>query len=489
MEKITTDGLRFVDEYGRERIFTGMNVCDKKDFDAENPAYGYPADTFPFEEYRARGFDMIRLGFTWGAMEPKPGRYNEELIRSLGDFLDKCAEYGIYAYLDCHQDCWGPATYGDGAPAWATLTDQFKPVKPKMVWAEPYFYGRACHRAFDNFWSNRPYNRKGLQDYYADMWRHVAKALAGKPAFFGYDFLNEPFPGADGGKLFRKVVASAAATTVCDKRVSLKTMVKQALGDEKPRALDEINGEVFRKLVSVGDGIVRNFDEKRYSPFLGKMTKAVREESDAGIVFIEDCYFSNLGIPSCAIAVENAEGREPKQCFAPHAYDLMVDTPAYKYASDSRVTAIFDVHRQTQLRLGVPCLIGEWGSRADGDGWYPHFRTLLKQFDGYKWSNTYWCYYDGILQEDFVDKLLTRPHPKAVCGEIVSYAYDEENGVFTLTWKQDKKCKAPTVVYIDRDCKSVECDGKYEIKKWPGDVGSDVEIKTDAGEHTLTIKF
>ena len=170
MDQIKVSGMRFLDEHGRERILNGMNVVDKKDFDEKNPGYGYSADKFPFEEFRARGFDVIRLGFTWGAMEPKPGHYNQKLIDDLCAFLDKCEEYGIYAYLDCHQDVWSPACYGDGAPRWATLTDKYKPVKPLAVWAEPYFYGNACFRAFDNFWDNAQYNRKGLQDYFADMW-------------------------------------------------------------------------------------------------------------------------------------------------------------------------------------------------------------------------------------------------------------------------------------------------------------------------------
>ena len=39
MDKIKIDGMRFVDEHGRERIFSGMNVVDKKDFDKDNPSY------------------------------------------------------------------------------------------------------------------------------------------------------------------------------------------------------------------------------------------------------------------------------------------------------------------------------------------------------------------------------------------------------------------------------------------------------------------
>ncbi|MBR0535355.1 MAG: cellulase family glycosylhydrolase [Clostridia bacterium] len=489
MDKIFVSGMKFVDEHGRERIFSGMNVVDKKEYLADNPSYGYPAETFPFEEFRARGYDIIRLGFTWGAMEPKPGKYNEQLIESLCAFLDKCEEHGIYAYLDCHQDVWSPQCYGDGAPHWATITDQFKPRKPIAVWAEPYFYGKACHRAFDNFWDNKKINRKGLQDYYADMWKHVVKATMDKPALFGYDFFNEPFPGADGGKIFKKIIAGLVKTTITDKRVNILELAKVGLfSKEKPKALDQYPGEVFKNITTNCNELVKNFDENRYSPFLSKMTSAIREITDKGIIFMENNYYSNMGIPCCNKPASVNGERESQQVFAPHAYDLMVDTPAYKYASNSRVGMIFDQHRATQERLQVPCLVGEWGSCAEGDGWYPHIRFLQDKFDSYKWSNTYWCYFDGILEQDFM-KVLTRPRPKAVTGEIVSYKYNHDEGEFKLKYKQDKKFKVPTVVYVDRKPKEIECDGKYEIIELPGNIGYDIEFKTDIGEHEIEIEF
>ena len=33
MDIIKVEGMRFIDEHGRERIFSGMNVVDKKDYD------------------------------------------------------------------------------------------------------------------------------------------------------------------------------------------------------------------------------------------------------------------------------------------------------------------------------------------------------------------------------------------------------------------------------------------------------------------------
>ncbi len=489
MDKIRVDGMRFVDEHGRERILSGMNVVDKKNYDPKNPVFGYNADKFPFEEFRARGYDLIRLGFTWSAMEPTPGKYNEALIDSLCAFLDKCEEYGIYAYLDCHQDVYSSYCYGDGAPRWATLTDKYTPRKQLAVWAEPYFYGSACFRAFDNFWDNVQYNKKGLQDYFADMWKHLVEATKDKPALFGFDFFNEPHPGKEGGKIFRTVIKGLVKTTITDKRISIPKLAKQGLfSKEKPKALDQYEGDVFRKLTSDCDVMVKRFDEERYSPFVSKMASAVREVTDKGIMFMENNYFSNLGIPCCNKPITVNGERETQQVFAPHAYDLMVDTPAYKYASNSRVGMIFDQHRKTQERLQVPVVVGEWGSCAEGTGWYPHIRFLQDKFDSYKWSNTYWCYFDEILEQDFM-KVLTRPRPKAVTGEIVSYKYDHTKGEFKLKFIQDKKYKVPTVVYVDRKPDEIKCNGKYKIIELPGNIGYDIEFKTDIGENEIEIEF
>jgi endoglycosylceramidase len=222
------------------------------------------------------------------------------------------------------------------------------------------------------------------------------------------------------------------------------------------------------------------------------MAEAVREVTDNGILFVDNNYYSNMGIPCCNTPITVNGKREEKQCFGPHAYDLMVDTPAYKYANNSRVGMIFDEHRNTQVRLNVPCLVGEWGSCAEGDGWYPHIRFLQDKFDSYKWSNTYWCYFDNILQEDFI-KLLTRPYPKAVTGFINEYKYDYVNGTFTLKYTQDKEFKVPNVVYIPSDAKKILVDGvearDAKIVKHNGNIGSDVIFDTKTGEHTVEIQL
>ena len=58
MNTIFTDGMRFVDEFGRERIFHGINVCDKgrKVGGTGRREYDCEWDEALFEQFRNCGF-------------------------------------------------------------------------------------------------------------------------------------------------------------------------------------------------------------------------------------------------------------------------------------------------------------------------------------------------------------------------------------------------------------------------------------------------
>ena len=86
MDRIYAQGMRFVDDKGRERIFCGVNVVDKSD-------YTPGAQAFPLTEddlcrFGAHGINLIRLGFTWAKLEPAPNRYNEEYLESVSGVLE-----------------------------------------------------------------------------------------------------------------------------------------------------------------------------------------------------------------------------------------------------------------------------------------------------------------------------------------------------------------------------------------------------------------
>ena len=114
-----------------------------------------------------------RIYYTIAALR---GKYDEEYIDRIEAFANLCEKYGIYFYLDLHQDLYGgPSNAGDGAPVWACMTDgkKFKPVR--FVWAEGYFFRKAVHRCFDNFWANKEYDGIGIQTRFLNMWSHLAE--------------------------------------------------------------------------------------------------------------------------------------------------------------------------------------------------------------------------------------------------------------------------------------------------------------------------
>ncbi|MBE6783026.1 MAG: glycoside hydrolase family 5 protein [Ruminococcaceae bacterium] len=488
MDTIKVQGMKFVDSYGRERIFNGMNVCDKTNYIPGFVANEFSKDLFWVDEFKKLGFNIIRLGMTWSVVEPEKGKYNEEYLNSIEKIMDCCHEKGIYVYLDMHQDLFCNKTgAGDGAPDWAIDAGPYKFQKTKIVWAEGYFWGRAVHRAFDNFWTNKKIDNDGLLDCFADMWGHVADRFKDHPALFGFDVFNEPFPGKDGGKVFRKIIGKLARVTLVDKRLSRCKLLKDALGKEKIKVLDHYTGDIFHTIVCAGEKLINKFDTERYMPFLNKTASKIRESTDKGVLFIENSYYSNLGIPCLNTPIEVNGKREPQQCFSPHGYDLMVDTPLYKYASNSRVESIFGQHRVTQERMQNPVLVGEWGGHSEGTEWFPHVEYLIDMFNRYKWSATYWAYWKELLDEE-VMTILSRPYPKAVTGDIKEFCHDRKNNEFVLTYNQNKNYDVPTVIFAHKKVKEIIADGETKIIPIT-DSACDIEIVSGIGEHTVKVVF
>ena len=251
MYKISTFKKKFVDSEGRERIFNGVNLCDKgynKD-GAEKRTYEVPFDEELIKNLSKNGFNLVRIGMTWDAIEPEPFEYNEEYLDKVEKVADLCAKYGIYFYLDMHQDLYAGfnGTAGDGAPYWACLTDGAKFKKTKLVWAEGYFWGKATQRAFDNFWNNAAYNGIPLQTYFCKMWQHVAERFKDHPALFGFDVLNEPFPGTDGGKVFRKLILKNHGNkkTDTDILIGRPARVEEDINNIEMQGAVKIDGKIW----------------------------------------------------------------------------------------------------------------------------------------------------------------------------------------------------------------------------------------------------
>lgn len=486
MERIITSNLDFVDEAGRVRIFNGMNIDDKQIGDV----FRYNLDEEFFSKYSAYGFNLIRLAIQWANIEPKMGQYSESYLKSIDEIFRLAEKYGVYILLDSHQDLYSGFDGiggGDGAPRWACLMDGEKAKPYKFVWAEAYVFGKWVHNCFDHFWHNDPVDGKGLQDRYADMWRMLAKRYGDSPALFGYDFLNEPAPGSYGKKMFERLILSGARQVIFNRKISRKNIVTGLVKKDYKLLLDSIPGSIIRDVVGKLDKMSAWFDVTYYSPFINKMAAAVREVTPNGIMMIEQPYMCNGGVRLAVPPITVNGKKEPLQCFGPHAYDMTVDTPLYQYANATRVKAFFDEMRGSQLRLGIPTVVGEWGgcSNNKDTSWFPHANELLDYFDTNKWGQLYWDYHGDDMDAPLMD-MLSRSYPVAVAGTIRHYGRSEDKKTFTLCY--ESKGKGETLLYAHAPC-SISTDARVKVIKAYDNGASLLGIKAPKGECKVTLSF
>ena len=466
MKTIKVSGRRFIDSKGRHVILNGVNMVYKGKMENGRISYIPRWNERDFRNLREWGFNVIRLGLIWNAVEPEPGVYNEKYLDWAEHMLNLCKENQIYVYLDMHQDLYG-VEFGNGAPKWATITDGQPHVEGEK-WSDAYIFSGAVKRSFDNFWANTTIEgNKGIQDYYIDMWLHVVKRFSNHSALIGYDFMNEPYPGSLGQSIFQAILTKFAELINKKNNSSMDAKDMLRIFSQESQMMDALeilkDKCIFRELAQAVEHLVEKFDRGDLGKFYNKISQAVRRIDKKSIIMRENSYFSNIGIECKAhpILLENGQ-RDPEQAFSPHGYDFVVDTKETPYASNNRVDVIFDAHKRTQEKLDIPVLVGEWGAHYHYEDGLSHVEHILSIFDKNLWSNTYWCYVDNFYNVPALD-VLKRPYPQAVCGEILEYEYNRRDKVFTMKWDESGH-NATSIVYIPTKDFQLDMDGDYDIE-------------------------
>jgi endoglycosylceramidase len=184
-------GRWMTDAGGRVVVLHGLNQVYKV------PPYEPSADGFGDDDaafLAGNGFNAIRLGVIWAAVEPQPLSYDDNYLASIAQTVATLASHGIVSLLDFHQDLYNEVFQGEGAPAWAVKTDGLP--NPQLGFPGNYFANPAEEFAWHAFWRDAPApDGIGLQVHYARAWAHVAAFFRGNPGVFGYEVLNEPWPG------------------------------------------------------------------------------------------------------------------------------------------------------------------------------------------------------------------------------------------------------------------------------------------------------
>jgi endoglycosylceramidase len=204
-------GRWLTDGDGQVVILHGLNMVSKRPpYEPEAAGFGVAAAS----TLASDGFDVVRLGVVYAAVEPEPGVISGAYVNSITRTVADLAHDGVYSLLDFHQDQMSTAFGGEGFPPWSVDTGGL-PVR-RFVFPLGYTDSPALDAAFDNFWADRPGpGGVGLQQRYAAAWQYVAKVFADDPWVLGYDLFNEPWPAhssdAQLGAFYSRVISAIRA--------------------------------------------------------------------------------------------------------------------------------------------------------------------------------------------------------------------------------------------------------------------------------------
>lgn len=442
---VTVEDGRFIDQDGRQVILRGVNVGEKR-----SPYLSWHGPR-EYAQMRGWGFNCIRLLTFWAAIEPECGRYDEEYLKGLDERIKWAKENNIYVILDMHQDLYGEGIPGgDGAPKWATLDEGKRHASLGFVWSDAYLVSPKIHAAFDNFWNNSPGpDGVGIQDRFALAWQHLARRYADEPAVIGFDLLNEPFPGSD-------VLDAVIATFPVLRQVLTPDSLS---GKSIMEKLSDMS--TYKAILDAAGGVCQTFEREKLTPMFQRVGEAIRKVDRRHILFIAPCVFTNPGIPSALEPVLGEDGQvDPHQAFAPHAYDITVDSPNPEDANSSRLSLIFERHAETARRLGMPFVVGEWGAFYGSPNVIPVARAYAHEFEKYLAGDTYWDFHEGFERTAFFP-MLERPYPHAVSGKIVQYQYDSEKETFKCSWDESGNETKPSIFFFPGE--RFPTDSKIEL--------------------------
>jgi endoglycosylceramidase len=205
LTRLGHDGRWITDARGRVVILHGTNMVYKRPPYAPD-ALGFGRDDASF--LARNGFNYVRLGIIWKALEPAPGVYDDGYLNRVARTARILRSRGVYVLLDFHQDLYNERYQGEGAPDWAIVGQAAgEGAGTHAGFPTNYLVNEPLNRAFDAFWANTqvPGTGRGVQDLFAGAWRHVARRFRGTRGIAGYNLFNEPWGGS--------VVRNCALTT------------------------------------------------------------------------------------------------------------------------------------------------------------------------------------------------------------------------------------------------------------------------------------
>jgi len=385
---LRSDNQWILDDQNRVVILHGVQIINS----------GPPYISYHTEEDYDRlvgwGFNSIRLGTVWTAIESEPGVYNEDYLQLLDERIGWCHERGIYVILEMHQDVYSEKYSGDGAPEWACI-DNGIPFYPLQPWFLNYMQP-AVMAAFNNFWSNTD----GLQDYFVNMWTNIAARYVNEPAIAGYDLYNEPF-----------------------------------FGSHLPLLI---------------------FDRQYLQPFYEKLISSIQEVSPNHISFFEPTGVVGAGLPCHMQEMGFSNIAYAPHCYPtlPNIFHIYLGNPKIMRQILRTIDNNAD-NMNVPVWVGEYALFD--AQTVNAEQYLKDLCRVLDDFKK-SWSYWIYNKDDnvGLLdlngnERKWVVDVVSRPYPQKICGYPQQFYFNVDSKVFKLTWTENPEASGPTVIFVPQE--------------------------------------
>lgn len=442
-----------VDACGRVLVLRGTNVEESAKGTSQDDPHLPASSIRSHDDMGKFGWNAVRFLIFWGAVEPEQGEYDQRYLDDVEVWLDAYAERGVHVVLDMHQDIYGWAAGGDGAPDWAVFTDglEAQPLPPGLPWflgaADP-----AAQAAYQNFWDTSR-GHADLREHFLATWEHVATRFADHPAVIGYDLLNSP------------VFANG------DLEATLAIQAEAAAGDYRNTNLTEFSQQAIDSIRSADD--------------------------DAWIMVEPTSIVNTFPYPGDLVENELTDPRDgpPRLAYAPHLYEQR--DAASSYVPNSPYLGLWEQYRTDEAsEMDAVLFIGEFGGAADNGRMDEYIDRVLAMADHNMvgWAQWSWdpeppgapagswspITTTGELTAN--GERLARVQPRAVAGVPTGFTWDPATNVFRMAWEAREDVDAPTELGVPLGA----WDGEVEVVL-DGEVvdSGDVEIDEERGVLTL----
>ncbi len=384
--RLHTDGRHFRDAQNRLVLLRGVNAGGRSKWAPYMP-FDFTDATFDsalasyMDRIAAWGLNVVRLPFTWAAVEPTKGKDDEAFLKRYDALIDAAWKRGIRVLVDFHQDIYAENFCGDGFPPW-TLPDPSKLPAPHHdcpSWGLAYLSDPAVRSAFDGFWAD---GSTVMVDYLA-LWDRLAARYKDRPGVFAFDPINEPSPGTKESGAFEQTTLKNFYTKMLAR---LRAAAPQTLVFVEPIGFD--GGFASTKLERpTGDGMVFAPHFYPLPPLESDVIhNGIEKWAAVGTAWSVPIFLGEFGHP---------DRDNP---------DTIADMTWHYDAFDDQLMSS-----------------SEWEYSVAADDWNAEGFSLVRP-DGTEWKLT---------------SALVRPYARATAGKDVVTTYDSTKKTFTLGFTPD----------------------------------------------------